>query len=159
MMSKMIDNLNKVDEGVSKKHLAIFSSTEDHNRKEDVACYHHNKIRGFLLEPDELQRNANYTEYNNGLYEVLAKFAKTKYKYKAAIWDGWVCGDSAGLSHHCDVRLATEKTIWQLPDLNKGYFLDPGSSYFLSHFRGEYKPNVGLYLALTNKRLTGQEAV
>ena len=73
--------------------------------------------------------------------------------YRIAFWDGWVMGDSAGLTHHCKIRIATEKTVWQMPDLKKGYFLDPGASYFMSRINGN--PALGLYLALTSHKLRG----
>ena len=42
-----------------------------------------------------------------------------------------------------------------MPDLEKGYFLDPGASYFLPRLDPK-GPELGLYLALTGHRLTGE---
>lgn len=52
---------------------------------------------------------------------------------------------------HGPFRIATEKTIFALPETSLGAFLNSGSSFFLSRMDGE----VGTYLALTGSRLEG----
>ena len=60
-------------------------------------------------------------------------------------------GGGAGLSVHAPFRIATENTIFAMPETNIGYFPDVGGSFFLSRMDGE----VGTYLALTGSRLHG----
>ena len=44
-----------------------------------------------------------------------------------------------------------------MSDLEKGFFLDPGASYFLPRLKNN--PALGLYLALTGHKIKGKEAV
>lgn len=54
-------------------------------------------------------------------------------------------GGGVGLSAHAPFRVATENTVWAMPEGKIGYFPDVGASYFLSKLDGE----IGTYLALT----------
>jgi 3-hydroxyisobutyryl-CoA hydrolase len=60
-------------------------------------------------------------------------------------------GGGVGLSVHAPFRIATEKTVFAMPETNIGFFPDVGGSFFLSRMDGE----VGTYLALTGARLRG----
>ena len=60
-------------------------------------------------------------------------------------------GGGVGLSVHAPFRVATEKTVFAMPETNIGYFPDVGGSFFLSRMDGD----VGTYLALTGARLFG----
>ena len=86
-------------------------------------------------------------------YTTAWKTIRDMSTYRIAFWNGWVLGDLAGFTHHCSIRIATEKTVWQMPDLKKGYLLPPGASYYLSRIDGNTA--VGLYLALTSHQLKG----
>ena len=105
------------------------------------------KVHKLLVSLKEFGLNKEYGEYNDVLDDLSTQ--------RLAIWNGWVVGDAAGFSQHCKYRIATDKTIWQMPDLEKGYFLDPGASYFLPRINPK-NPAIGLYLALTGHRLRGE---
>ena len=64
-------------------------------------------------------------------------------------------GGGVGISIFAPFRIATEKTIFAMPEGRIGFFTDAGSSYFFSRL----KKNLGMFLSLTGKRLTGQETV
>lgn len=64
-------------------------------------------------------------------------------------------GGGVGLSVHAPFRIATENTIFAMPEVNIGYFPDVGGSFFLSRMDGE----VGTYLALTGSRLRGVDVL
>lgn len=49
-------------------------------------------------------------------------------------------------------RVATEKTVYAMPETKIGYCPDVGASYYLSRLDGE----IGTYLALTGSTLTGR---
>ncbi|GBB93781.1 hypothetical protein RclHR1_02230007 [Rhizophagus clarus] len=68
-----------------------------------------------------------------------------------AFMDGITMGGGVGLSVHAPFRIATEKTVFAMPEVNIGYFPDVGGSFFLSRMDGE----IGTYLALTGSRLHG----
>ncbi|KAI7861677.1 ClpP/crotonase-like domain-containing protein, partial [Spinellus fusiger] len=82
-----------------------------------------------------------------GLTQTIATL-RTPY---VAILDGYALGGAAGLFIHSPFRIATEKTIFSLPEVSIGAFLSSGSSFFLPKLDGE----VGTYLALTGDRLQG----
>lgn len=72
-----------------------------------------------------------------------------------AIIDGITMGGGVGLSVHGSYRIATERTLFAMPETAIGLFPDVGGSFFLPRLGG----NLGLYLALTGQRLKGKDVV
>ncbi|PCH34253.1 3-hydroxyisobutyryl-CoA hydrolase [Wolfiporia cocos MD-104 SS10] len=66
-----------------------------------------------------------------------------------AVMDGVVMGGGVGLAANANFRIATERTIFAMPETRIGYFPDIGASYFLSRADGE----IGTFLALTAESL------
>lgn len=62
-------------------------------------------------------------------------------------------GGGVGLSVHGTFRVATERTVFAMPETGIGYFCDVGGTHFLPRLPGA----VGMYLALTGARLKGYE--
>lgn len=56
-----------------------------------------------------------------------------------------------GLSVHGPIRIATENTLFAMPETAIGFFTDVGGSYFLPRLTR----NLGMYLGLTGARLKG----
>jgi len=56
-----------------------------------------------------------------------------------------------GLSVHAPFRVATERTMFAMPETTIGFFPDVGASYFLPKLDGA----IGTYLATTSDRLKG----
>ncbi|KAJ6525498.1 3-hydroxyisobutyryl-coenzyme A hydrolase isoform 1 [Mycena vulgaris] len=69
-----------------------------------------------------------------------------------AILDGFTMGGGVGLAAGAPFRVATENTIFSMPETNIGYCPDVGSSYFMSRLDGE----LGTYLALSSAQLKGR---
>lgn len=67
------------------------------------------------------------------------------------LMDGITMGGGVGLSIHAPFRVATERTVFAMPETTIGFFPDVGASFFLPRMPGA----VGTYLALTSSRLTG----
>lgn len=65
--------------------------------------------------------------------------------------DGFTMGGGVGLSIHAPFRIATERTVFAMPETTIGFFPDVGASFFLPRLPGA----VGTYLALTSERLEG----
>lgn len=94
--------------------------------------------------------------------EARAFFA-TEYKMNAAIksfpkpyvsiMDGVTMGGGVGLSVHGSHRIATERTLFAMPETGIGLFPDVGGGWFLPRLRGE----LGTWLALTGARLKGAD--
>ncbi|MCF8468874.1 MAG: enoyl-CoA hydratase/isomerase family protein [Sneathiella sp.] len=72
-----------------------------------------------------------------------------------ALIDGIVMGGGVGVSVHGSHRIATERTLFAMPESGIGLFPDVGGSYFLPRCPGE----LGLYLGLTGARLKAADAV
>lgn len=60
-------------------------------------------------------------------------------------------GGGVGLSIHGKYRIATDNTLFAMPETGIGLFPDIGGSYFLPRLKGK----LGLYLGLTGHRLKG----
>ncbi|PWN17855.1 ClpP/crotonase, partial [Microstroma glucosiphilum] len=71
-----------------------------------------------------------------------------------AVMDGITMGGGVGLSVHVPFRIATERTMFAMPETGIGYFPDVGVTRVLSRLDGR----VGSYLGTTGDRISGQEA-
>lgn len=72
-----------------------------------------------------------------------------------SICDGITMGGGVGISVHGPYRIATEKTLFAMPETAIGLFPDVGGSYFLPRLQGK----LGLFLGLTGYRLKGVDVV
>ncbi|CAM6111730.1 unnamed protein product [Calypogeia fissa] len=72
---------------------------------------------------------------------------------QVALLHGLVMGGGAGLSILGRFRVATEKTIFSMPEVVIGFHTDVGASYWLSRLPG----SIGEYLALLGARLDGAD--
>lgn len=70
-----------------------------------------------------------------------------------ANWDGIVMGGGFGISAFSPFIIATENSMFAMPEAKLGFFTDVGSSYLLSRLRN----NIGYYLGLTGSRLKGED--
>lgn len=67
-------------------------------------------------------------------------------------WDGIVMGGGVGISIHSPFRIATERTIFAMPENKLGFFTDVASGYVLSRLRNR----IGQYLG-TGVQLKGED--
>ncbi|CAG5865966.1 unnamed protein product [Menidia menidia] len=84
---------------------------------------------------------------------ILNNAIGTYRKVYIAIIDGITMGGGVGLSVHGRFRVATEKTLFAMPETAIGLFPDVGGGYFLPRLKGK----LGLFLALTGFRLRGRD--
>ena len=90
-------------------------------------------------------------------------FFRTEYRMNAALEafpkpilaliDGVTMGGGVGLSVHGSHRVATERTVFAMPETGIGLFPDVGGGWFLPRLGGE----LGTWLALTGARLKGAD--
>ncbi|TGZ68602.1 hypothetical protein CRM22_004168 [Opisthorchis felineus] len=73
-----------------------------------------------------------------------------------ALLDGITMGGGVGLSVHGKYRVATENTVFAMPETALGLFPDVGGGYFLPRLK---HPGLGAFLALTGQRLHGLDVV
>jgi 3-hydroxyisobutyryl-CoA hydrolase len=71
-----------------------------------------------------------------------------------AFLDGITMGGGVGLSINAPFRIATENTVFAMPETTIGFFPDVGASFFLPRLDGD----LGMYLALTSEQLKGVHA-
>ncbi|XP_067405120.1 3-hydroxyisobutyryl-CoA hydrolase, mitochondrial [Emydura macquarii macquarii] len=84
---------------------------------------------------------------------ILNNAIGTCQKPYVALIDGITMGGGVGLSVHGHFRVATEKTLFAMPETAIGLFPDVGGGYFLPRLSGK----MGYYLALTGFRMKGRD--
>ncbi len=72
-----------------------------------------------------------------------------------ALVDGIVMGGGVGVSVHGRYRIATERTLFAMPETGIGMFPDVGGTWFLPRLPGQ----LGLYLGLTGARLKAADCL
>lgn len=72
-----------------------------------------------------------------------------------AIVDGIVMGGGVGISEPAEVRIATERTTYAMPETGIGLFPDVGGGWFLPRLPGQ----TGVWIALTGARLKAADTV
>jgi enoyl-CoA hydratase len=70
-----------------------------------------------------------------------------------AFMDGITMGGGVGLSLPCQYRVATERTLFAMPETGIGLFPDVGGGWFLPRLPGR----TGYWLALTGARINGAD--
>ncbi|NWI91156.1 HIBCH protein, partial [Pitta sordida] len=93
-------------------------------------------------------------DYFREEYRLNNAVGTCKKPYVALI-DGVTMGGGVGLSVHGHFRVATEKTLFAMPETAIGLFPDVGGGYFLPRLSGK----IGYYLALTGYRLKGRDVL
>ncbi|PIN15881.1 Enoyl-CoA hydratase/isomerase [Handroanthus impetiginosus] len=102
-------------------------------------------------------------DIKRGSWKSVADFSRKEYtmnyviatysKPMVSILNGIVMGAGAGVSIHGRFRIATENSLFAMPETALGLFPDNGASYFLSRLPGFF----GEYVGLTGSRLDGAE--
>ncbi|KAK0651832.1 3-hydroxyisobutyryl-CoA hydrolase-like protein [Cercophora newfieldiana] len=95
------------------------------------------------------KRSTDYFALEYQLDHLIATYEKPV----VAMMDGITMGGGVGLSIHAPFRIATERTMFSMPETTIGFFPDVGASFFLPRMAG----SLGTYLALTSERVTGAD--
>ena len=72
-----------------------------------------------------------------------------------ALMDGVTMGGGAGIAVNGSYRVATERTVFAMPEVHIGLFPDVGATRFLNRCPGR----IGLYLALTGRSIGAADAL
>jgi enoyl-CoA hydratase len=123
----------------------------------EVVLIDHAEGRGFCAGGDVVQASTDpvaaraffHEEYR--LNHLLFTYAKPT----VAFMDGVTMGGGVGISQPAKYRIATENTLFAMPETGIGLFPDVGGGWYLSRLAGA----MGEYLALTGARLDGGECV
>jgi enoyl-CoA hydratase/carnithine racemase len=87
-------------------------------------------------------------------YQLIRQIHRFPKPYVAII-DGITMGGGAGISVNGAYRVATERTLFAMPETGIGLFPDVGATRFLNRCPGY----IGRYLGLTGVRLAGADAL
>src|SRR5215216_2771405 len=100
-----------------------------------------------------------------GRYDEALGFWRDEYRLNAAIKhfpkpyvaliDGIVMGGGVGVSVHGSHRIAGDRVVFAMPEVNIGFFPDVGATWFLPRMPGQY----GTYCAITGERLRTADAL
>jgi len=101
--------------------------------------------------PEGQQKARDYFALEYKLDHLIATYDKPY----VAFMDGITMGGGVGLSVNAPIRIATERTVFAMPETTIGFFPDVGASFFLPRMEGQ----LGTYLALTSERLKGPEVL
>jgi 3-hydroxyisobutyryl-CoA hydrolase len=100
-------------------------------------------------EGQEKSKNYFALEYN--LDHLIATYRKPYVAYM----DGITMGGGVGMSVHAPFRIATENTVFAMPETTIGFFPEVGGTFFLPRMDGE----LGTYLALTSEQVRGVDVL
>ena len=98
-----------------------------------------------------IRKSTEYFALEYTLDHLIATYSKPY----VAFMDGATMGGGVGLSMHAPFRIATERTVFAMPETKIGFFPDVGASFFLPRMDGE----LGMYLALTSEVLNGVDTL
>ncbi|KAG1151593.1 hypothetical protein G6F37_003038 [Rhizopus arrhizus] len=127
----------------------------------DVILLKHSGGKGFCAGGDVKMvvdlakaKDPNATEFFRKEYQ-LDHLIATLHTPFIAIMNGITMGGGVGLSVHAPFRVATENTLFAMPETAIGFLPEVGGSFFLSRLDGQ----LGVYLGLTGKRLKGVDVL
>lgn len=100
--------------------------------------------------PEGQQRSKDYFALDYKLDHTIATYSKPYFAFMSGI----AMGGGVGLSVHAPFRIATENTVFAMPETTIGFFPDVGASFFLPRMDGA----LGTYLALTSEQIKGVNA-
>ncbi|XP_023020012.1 3-hydroxyisobutyryl-CoA hydrolase, mitochondrial [Leptinotarsa decemlineata] len=110
----------------------------------------------------DLKSVFQYLEKNSGPAQDLSMYMNanvyllSRYKIPyVALINGITMGGGVGLSINGKYQVASEKTVWAMPETKIGFYPNVGASYFLSRL----PKRLGRYLGLTGKSLMGSDVV
>ena len=139
--------------------LSALKHWRDDERVQMVLIDHADDTRGFcaggdiaMLRESGMSDGAEARAFFAEEYRMNAAIKAFPKPY-LAIMDGVTMGGGVGLSVHGSHRVATDKTLFAMPETGIGLFPDVGGGWFLPRLTGE----LGTWLALTGARLKGTD--
>lgn len=152
------NKLNSLSSPMILKLLKLFTAYEEDPKVKLIILK--GKGRAFCAGGDvaavsQSVKEGHWTNGTNFFWNefILDYIIATYSKPQVSILNGVVMGGGAGVSIHGRFRVATEKSVFAMPETAIGLFPDIGASYFLSRLPGYF----GEYLGLTGARLDGGE--
>jgi len=107
------------------------------------------EVRQGVLDGSTSPQDFFYDEYYLD-YQIATLYERTGI-IQVSLWDGIVMGGGVGLSVHSPIKVATEKTLFAMPETGIGLFPDVGATWALTRLKAGSA--VGMLLGLTGQRL------
>ncbi|MEO0452037.1 MAG: enoyl-CoA hydratase/isomerase family protein [Pseudomonadota bacterium] len=133
----------------------------DNDQVEFILIDHREGTRGFCAGGDI----AMLSQSGRTDARLAQAFFKAEYRLNSliasypkpyiALMDGITMGGGVGLAVHGTYQIATERTVFAMPETGIGLFPDVGGTWFLPRLRGE----LGTWLALTGAKLKGKDVL
>ncbi|WOH14515.1 hypothetical protein DCAR_0934034 [Daucus carota subsp. sativus] len=143
MISRLLELFHACDHDPSVKLIIMKGNGRAFCAGGDVAAVVRDISKG------DWKLGANYFRKEFTLNYLMATYSKPQVSFL----NGIVMGGGAGASIHGRFRIATENSVFAMPETALGLFPDVGASYYLSRLRGFF----GEYVGLTGARLDGAE--
>jgi enoyl-CoA hydratase len=107
-----------------------------------------------------LSHKAGHSEVNKAKEYFFHEYTMNRkiYEYKKpliALMDGIVMGGGYGVAGPCTFKIASNRTLFAMPEVAIGLFTDVGSTFFLNRCPSY----IGYYLAVTGQRINGIDMV
>lgn len=121
----------------------------------ELVLIDHAGERGFCAGGDiRMMAEAGRSDPDAGAAFFLAEYRMNELLHRypkpvAAVMDGVTMGGGVGLAAYARYRIATERTVFAMPETAIGLFPDVGTGWLLSRLPGEF----GTWMALTGARL------
>lgn len=136
-------------------YMAGMGLTKDAKGQDDMnATARKNKQHGYGY------RGLETADFLYEEYQLNYKIAMAKSQSnlpQVSIWDGIVMGGGMGISVHGKYRVATENSVFAMPETNIGFYCDVGATYVLPRLLSGSATAVGNYIALTGSRLQSDD--
>jgi len=153
-------NLHALDTDMCQTISAALSAFAKSDQVKLIIIDHVEGSRGFCSGGDikNIAQNLDNKAEVNGFFAAeyrLNAQIKAYIKPIVSFMDGLTMGGGVGLSVHGSHRLATENTVFAMPETGIGLFPDVGGGWFLPRLDGA----LGTWLALSGTRLNGSDTV
>ncbi|XP_046941928.1 3-hydroxyisobutyryl-CoA hydrolase, mitochondrial isoform X4 [Lynx rufus] len=128
------------------------------------SCLFYTHLVGHQRQPAATDTSKHLPKQNQGALDSYAiyllnlghcspQLSGSCQKPYVALIHGITMGGGVGVSVHGQFRVATEKSLFAMPETAIGLFPDVGGGYFLPRLQGK----LGYFLALTGFRLKGRD--
>ncbi len=112
-------------------------------------------VRGLHEYGDSSEKRLAYAADFFRAEYTLNRLIKRYPKPYVALIDGITMGGGVGLSVHGAIRVATERTMFAMPEMAIGFFPDVGGGYFLAHC----PDHLGRYFGLAGGRAKAADSL
>lgn len=144
----------------------LYDCTSEWNRDPSLRCIVMKGNGKVFSAGGDIKASFSLFKNNPGNYlQVLDRYVLTEYqayyelsqisKPTLAIFNGLVMGGGTSLGIHKKLRVATDATLFSMPESKVGLFCDVGAAHYFSRLRN----NLGLYFGIFAVRLSGTEMV